>query len=124
MTNTRSLNTKRTGTILAKKVNKATSPIAKKDQSMFLRIEPSIRDNGRTMLGTAMESRYGQMEPSMRGTGRIIKLTVKVSFGTSTVTNMKANGSETKLMDSVNILIVMELPIKVTGKTIFNMEMV
>ncbi len=68
-----------------------------------------------------MVSKYGQMEQNMRATGKIIKLMDKEYFGMFMEISTKGNGKETKLMALVNIHIVMEQLMKVTGGMIYSM---
>lgn len=66
--------------------------------------------------------KFGQMVLSIKDFGKITKLMVKVFFGMFMGTNTKVIGREIKPMVMVNILIVMEQLMRVTGEMIYNTD--
>ena len=110
------------GTPKVSKVNLIIFHNARNVLSLFLKIRPGIKDNGKETFVMVTVHKSGQMEPSMRGIGKIIKLMVKECFGMFMEINMRENGKEIKHMDMENIHIVMEQLMKVTGVMIYSMD--
>lgn len=66
----------------------------------------------------AMVSKYGKMGVVMMENGAPTKQMVSVKWSTQTVTFMKANGLMIKHMAMARLLIVKEVAMKVSGRTI------
>ena len=94
------------------------------DPNSSSRMELVISDNGWEVTGMETAFKFGKMEPVTRVTGNITRRTAMELSGTCMATNMKENGSMTKLTAKAPIHMQMGPSTKAAGKTISNMAMV
>ena len=94
--------------------------VASGEMNTYLKMEQSIKDNGKTISVMATEFNYGQTVPNTKECGKTTKRMEKAHSNLFRDTGMKEIGREIRHMVSENIFMIMELVMKALGRMISN----
>ena len=94
--------------------------VASGEINTHLKMEQSIKDNGKIISVMVTEFNYGQMVPNTKECGKTTKHMEKAHSNLFRDTGMKEIGREIRHMVSENIFMIMELLMKALGRMISN----